>query len=45
MARTKSSSTLEYPRPARRERDVTWYGTLGLLAACLGLLATVSFGG
>ena len=45
MTGTMSSSTFEYPRPAQRERDVTWYGTLGLIAACLGLLATVSFGG
>ncbi len=45
MASTTSSSTFEYPRPAQCERDVTWYGTLGLLAACLGLLATLSFGG
>jgi hypothetical protein len=45
MTATTSTSTFEYTRPARRERDVTWYGTLGLLAACLGLLATVFFGG
>jgi hypothetical protein len=45
MAGTTSSPTFEYPRPAQHERDVTWYGTLGLLAACLGLLATVFLGG
>jgi hypothetical protein len=31
--------------PARSERDAGWYGTLGLLAACLGVLAAASFMG
>jgi hypothetical protein len=45
MTTTTSASTLAYPRPAQGDRGVTWYGTLGLLAATLGLLATVFFGG
>jgi hypothetical protein len=45
MTVTTSCSTLVYPRPAQGDRGVTWYGTLGLLAATLGLLATVFFGG
>ncbi len=45
MSTTTSGSTLVYPRPARGDRGVAWYGTLGLLAATLGLLATACFGG
>jgi len=45
MTATMPSSTLVYPRPAQGDRDVSRYGTLGLLAATLGLLATVFFGG
>lgn len=33
-----TSSSYEYLRPVDSGRDVTWYGTFGLLAACLGVL-------
>lgn len=45
MTAMTSRSTFAYPRPAQGDLRVTWYGTLGLLVACLGLLATVSFAG
>ena len=45
MTAMTSRSTFAYPQPAQGDRGVTWYGTLGLLIACLGLLATVSFAG
>jgi hypothetical protein len=31
-------SSFEYFRPAESDRDVSWYGTLGLLAACIAML-------
>ncbi len=43
MTGTTSSSAFGYPRPLQGDRDASWYGTLGLLAACLVLLASVSF--
>lgn len=43
MTAMTSRSTFAYPRPAQGDRGLTWYGTLGLLVACLGLLAAVSF--
>jgi hypothetical protein len=42
---TTSSPTFDDPPSARRDRDVTRYGTRGLLGACLGLLATALFAG
>jgi hypothetical protein len=36
-------SSYEYFRPAESARDVSWYGTLGLLAACLGVLVAAAF--
>jgi hypothetical protein len=36
-------SNFEYFRPVESGHDVSWYGTLGLLAACLGMLVAVSF--
>lgn len=33
-----ASSTFGLYRPEPASRDATWYGTLGILAACLGLL-------
>src|SRR5262249_24694832 len=35
--------TLTVPR--RNDCDLSWYGTLGMLAACLGVLATLLFSG
>ena len=29
----------------RYKHDVTWYGTIGVLVACLGVLSTLFFGG
>ena len=45
MPAMTSGSTQVDSRPARGDRGVTWHGTLGLLAATLGLLATVFLGG
>lgn len=44
---TYSSSDSFYTRPVQSQgaRDVSWYGTLGLLAACVGLLIAVSLVG
>ena len=39
------SSTFEYTRPEQGGRDASWYGTLGLLAGCLVLLAAAFFVG
>ena len=36
-------SPYEYFRPVESGRDVSWYGTLGLLAACLGVLVAAGF--
>ena len=36
-------SSYESIRPAESGHDVSWYGTLGLLAACLGLLVAAGF--
>jgi hypothetical protein len=44
MTGTTHSSVPNF-RPADRGRDVSWYGTLGLLAACLGLLVAAGFVG
>jgi hypothetical protein len=42
---TFSSSDSFYVRPVQSDRDVSWYGTLGLLVACIGLLVAVGLVG
>ena len=42
---TQTSAAFEYPRPAQGGRDVSWYGTLGVLAASIGVLVAAFFGG
>jgi hypothetical protein len=39
------SSTFHDTRPMQSERDASWYGTLAVLAACLGVLVTTFFVG
>jgi hypothetical protein len=43
MTGTTASTAFDYPRPVQGGRDASWYGTLGLLAACLVLLASIPF--
>jgi hypothetical protein len=43
MTGTTSSSTFGYSRPEQGVRDASWYGTLGLLAGCIVLLAAAFF--
>jgi hypothetical protein len=43
MTATTTSSTFGHSRPVQGGRDVSWYGTLGILAACLGVLAAAFF--
>jgi hypothetical protein len=43
MTATTRSSIATF-RAAMSGRDLSWYGTLGLVAACLGLLAATGFG-
>jgi hypothetical protein len=38
-------SSFESFLPAESGRDVSWYGTLGLLAACIGVLIAAGFMG
>jgi hypothetical protein len=45
MIGTTQTSAYEYPRPMQDRRDVSWYGTLGVLAASLGVLVAAFFGG
>jgi hypothetical protein len=45
MIGTTQTSAFEYSRPAQGGRDVSWYGTLGVLAASLGVLVAAFFGG
>jgi hypothetical protein len=45
MIGTTQTSAFEYPRPAQGGRDVSWYGTLGVLAASIGVLVAAFFGG
>jgi len=44
IAPTKST-VFGYPLPQRIEGDASWYGTLWMLAACLGLLTILFFSG
>lgn len=43
MTVTTFSSTFDNPRPVESRRDVSWYGTLGVLAACVAVLAAAFF--
>ncbi len=45
MIGTTQVSAYEFPRPMQGRRDVTWYGTLGVLAASLGVMFAAFFGG
>jgi len=45
MIDTTKSLVSGYPVPLRIAGDLSWYGTLGMLAACLGLLVTSFFAG
>ncbi len=45
MIGTTQTPTFEYPRPMQDTSDVSWYGTLGVLAASLGVLVAAFFGG
>jgi hypothetical protein len=45
MTGTTYSSTFDYPRPVQSGRDAGWYGTLAVLAACLGVLVAACFVG
>ena len=43
MTATTTPSTFGSYRPVQGGRDASWYGTLGILAACLGVLIAASF--
>ncbi len=45
MIITTKSMTFAHSVARRGDRDLSWYGTLGVLAACLGVLATLFFSG
>jgi hypothetical protein len=45
MIRTIKSAVFARFASERYDYDVTWYGTLGVLAACLGVLPTMFFAG
>jgi hypothetical protein len=45
MIGTTQTSAFGYSRPAQGGRDVSWYGTLGVLAASIGVLVAAFFGG
>jgi hypothetical protein len=45
MMSTMKSTTIGHPGARSAEHDLTWYGSLAVLAACLGVLATVFFTG
>jgi len=45
MIGSMKSTEFAYPAARRNERDAGWYGTFWMLAACLGLLATLFFAG
>ncbi|MHB1561469.1 MAG: hypothetical protein ACYC61_28810 [Isosphaeraceae bacterium] len=38
MTGINASSSFGLYRPAQSDSDATWYGTLGILVACVGLL-------
>jgi hypothetical protein len=41
MIGTTKSTAFAYPAPYRGDRDASWYGTLGVLVACLGVMVAV----
>jgi hypothetical protein len=41
MTGTTKSSVLTHPTSWLPDRDMSWYGTLGVLAACLVVMATL----
>ena len=41
MTGTTKSSVLTHPTSSMTDRDMSWYGTLGVLAACLAMMATL----
>ena len=43
MIGTTKSAVFGFPVPQRIEGDASWYGTLCMLAACLGLLTILFF--
>jgi hypothetical protein len=45
MIGTTQTSAFEFPRTVQGGRDVSWYGTLGVLAASIGVLVAAFFGG
>jgi hypothetical protein len=45
MIGTTQTSAFEYPGSAQGGRDVSWYGTLGVLAAAIGVLVAAFIGG
>jgi hypothetical protein len=45
MISTTQSTVFGDPVPQRNERDASWYGTLGMLAACLIVLMTLFLSG
>jgi hypothetical protein len=45
MIGTTQISAYEYPRSEKGGRDLSWYGTLGVLAASVGVLIAAFFGG
>jgi hypothetical protein len=45
MTAMTTSSTFGNYQPVQGGRDASWYGTLGLLVACLGVLVAASFMG
>jgi len=45
MIDTTKPTTFAHPGTQSGGHDVSWYGTLGVLGACLGVLATLFFSG
>jgi hypothetical protein len=45
MIGTTQTSAFKYSRTVPGGHDASWYGTLAVLAACLGVLAAAFFGG
>ncbi len=45
MIGTTQTSAFEYYRPVQHGHDVSWYGTLGVLAASIGVLVAAFFAG
>jgi hypothetical protein len=45
MIGTTQTSAFGYSRSTQGGHDVSWYGTLGVLAASIGVLVAALFGG